>query len=173
MKKLLSKEELISFEEKISRLYKEAKIMAPVHLSKNNEEELISIFKYVKEDDWIFSSYRNHYHALLKGIPAERLEKDIIDGHSMHIMNKEHKFYSSSIVPGHLPVALGVALALKLKKSSNQVWGIEDFNEFQMNKQSVNPMGPKNLEESIKSGAKILKYSYKRGWPHHGIGLWV
>ena len=219
MKKLLSKEELISFEEKISRLYQDAKIRAPVHLSKNNEEELISIFKYVKEDDWIFSSYRNHYHALLKGIPAERLEKDIINGHSMHIMNKEHKFYSSSIVPGHLPAALGVALALKLKKSSNRVWafcgdmaaetgvfheitkyaeghnlpitfivesdglgvytptkkvwGIEEFNEFQMRKQAVNPMSPKNLEESIQSGAKILKYEYGRGWPHHGIGLWV
>ena len=212
MKKLISKEELITFEKKISGLYKEGKIRAPVHLAKNNEEELISIFKYVKEDDWVFCSYRNHYPALLKGIPEKRLEKDIVDGHSMHIMNKEHKFYSSSIVPGQLSIALGTALALKLKNSPNhvwafcgdmasetgvfhevtkyasghnlpitfivesagwgvytptkKVWGLENFNESTR-------VSSKNLEESIQSGSKILRYEYERGWPHHGIGLWV
>lgn len=116
------KKKLIAFEEKISGLYEQGRIKAPVHLSKGNEEQLIKIFKDIKEDDWIFTNYRNHYHALLKGIPEDWLEKEIVEGRSMHIMSKKHKFYTSSIVPGHLPIALGVALALKRKGSKNHVW---------------------------------------------------
>lgn len=118
----MSKKELIAFEEKISTLYKEAKIKAPVHLSKGNEDQLISIFKNIREEDWVFSNWRNHYHALLKGICPERLERDILEGRSMHITSKEHNFFSSSLVGGNLPIALGVAMALKQKKSKNNVW---------------------------------------------------
>src|SRR3989338_8433116 len=113
----LTKQDLIEFEKRIEKLYKDAKIRAPIHLSGSGEEQLIEIFKNIKKDDWVFSSYRNHYHALLKGIPQEWLEKEIVEGRSMHIMSKEHKFFTSSIVSGHLPIALGVALALKLKNS--------------------------------------------------------
>ena len=119
---MLSKNELIAFEDKISKIYSEGKIYAPIHLSKGNEEPLMEIFKDVKKDDWVFSTWRNHYHALLKGIPEDWLEKEIVAGHSMHINNKEHKFYSSSIVGGSLPIALGVAMALKRKGSENRVW---------------------------------------------------
>ena len=40
----------------------------------------------------------------------------------MHICNKEHNFYASSIVGGSLPIALGAAMALKRQGSENQVW---------------------------------------------------
>lgn len=114
--------DLIRFEERISDLYGSAKIRAPVHLSKGNEDQIIEIFEHVKKDDWLFSNYRNHYQALLKGMPPELLEEKILEGHSMHIMSKEHKIYTSSIVPGQLPIALGAAMALKLKNSDNHVW---------------------------------------------------
>lgn len=119
---MLSKNELIAFEDKISKIYSEGRIHAPIHLSRGNEEPLMEIFEDVKEGDWVFSTWRNHYHALLKGIPEDWLEKEIVAGHSMHINNKKHKFYSSSIVGGSLPVALGVAMALKRKGSENRVW---------------------------------------------------
>lgn len=118
----LLKKRLIDFESKIVSLYKDGKIRAPVHLAGNNEENLIKIFKSIKKDDWVCTSYRNHYHALLKGIPEEWIEKRILDGASMFLMNKEYKFLSSAIVPGQLPIALGIAQALKLKKSKNAVW---------------------------------------------------
>ena len=51
------------------------KIKAPIHLSGNNENELIKIFKKVnKKNDWVLSTWRNHYHALLKGIPRKWLK---------------------------------------------------------------------------------------------------
>jgi len=115
-------EELIDFEKRIEKLYREAKIRGPVHLSGGNEKQLIDIFKEIKKEDWVFSNYRNHYHALLKGIPKKWLEEEIKKGNSIHIMNKEYKFFSSSIVPGQLPIALGVALGLKLKNASSRVW---------------------------------------------------
>ena len=119
---MISKEELINFEEKISKHYEDGKISAPVHLARGNEEQLINIFKDIKEGDWVFTTWRSHYHALLKGISPEWIEKEILNGHSMHINNKEHNFYSSSIVGGSLPIALGVAMALKMKGSKNRVW---------------------------------------------------
>jgi pyruvate dehydrogenase E1 component alpha subunit len=119
---MLSKEDLILFEEKMSKLYERGKIRAPVHLIKGNEDQLLKIFNDVNEGDWVFSTWRNHYHALLKGISPETLEKEIVSGHSMHINSKSHNFYSSSIVGGSIPVALGVAMALKKSNSKNKVW---------------------------------------------------
>lgn len=116
------KKDLISFENEISDIYKQAKIKAPVHLSKGNEAQLIEIFKHVKKDDWMFATYRNHYQALLKGVDRQWLKDQIIEGHSMHIMSKEHKIYTTSIVGGQLPIAVGAALALKLKGAPGHVW---------------------------------------------------
>lgn len=215
------KKKLIAFEERMSNLYKEGKIKAPVHLAKGNEEKLIEIFKHIKKDDWVFCSYRNHYHALLKGISAEWLEQEIVDGRSMHFMNKEHNFYTSSIVPGHLPIALGTALALKLKNSPNHVWAfcgdmasetgtfhevtkyakghnlpitfiVEDdslsvytptkevwktssfsVNDSNLNAYSMGTNSKTNFEIKDNEKPLMMRYSYERGWPHHGIGLWV
>jgi len=118
----IGKEKLQEFEEIISSHYEQTKIRAPVHLSKGNEDQIISIFQDIQEEDWVFSNWRNHYHALLKGIPPEDLERDILAGKSMHISSKKHKFYSSSLVAGSLPIALGTAMALKMKNYSNHVW---------------------------------------------------
>ena len=119
---MLKKQDLINFELEIKKIYEEGKIKAPIHLSGNNEKNLIKIFKNVAAEDWVFSTWRNHYHALLKGIPPEWLKKEILKGRSMGINNLKYKFYSSAIVGGILPIALGVAKALKLKKKNNKVW---------------------------------------------------
>ena len=100
----------------MKQVYEDGKIKAPVHLSKGNERQLIEIFQYVHPEDWVFSSWRNHYHALLKGIDKKWLKKKILQGKSMGIINKKKKFYSSAIVGGKLPIALGVAIAIKKKK---------------------------------------------------------
>ena len=119
---MLDKNDLINFEEEIKKIYESGKIKAPIHLSGNNEEQLIKIFKKIKKNDWVFSTWRNHYHALLKGIPKEWLKKEIIAGRSMGINNIKHKFYSSAIVGGILPIALGTAKAIKLKKK--KIYGL-------------------------------------------------
>ena len=80
--------------------YEDGKIIAPVDLAGGNEEQLIDIFQYVHPDDWVFASWRNHYHALLHGIPRDTLMDMIIRGKSMSVYSDKPKFYSSSIVGG-------------------------------------------------------------------------
>ena len=70
---MIDKQFLIDFETEVKERYESGEISAPVHLSSNNEEQLIKIFEDVNEDDWVFSSWRNHYHALLHGIPRDTL----------------------------------------------------------------------------------------------------
>jgi TPP-dependent pyruvate/acetoin dehydrogenase alpha subunit len=120
--RMMTKKELIAFTDEIIQIYESGIIRAPIHLCKGNEDILISIFRDIKPDDWVFSTYRNYYHALLKGIPKEWLKQQILAGHSMHINSKEYKFFTSSIVGGTCPIALGVAMAIKRKGDKNRVW---------------------------------------------------
>jgi pyruvate dehydrogenase E1 component alpha subunit len=118
-------EELQSFEEDIRQEFLAGHIRYPIHLSKGNESQLISIFKendIANPDNWLFTTHRSHLHALLKGIPKEWLKEQILKGNSMHIMSQEYKFFSSSIVGGSLPIAVGVALSLKRKGGKGHVW---------------------------------------------------
>jgi len=118
----ITKKDLINFEKKIIKLFNNAKIKAPVHLHSGNEENLIKIFKKIKKNDWVLSSWRSHYHCLLKGVPIKKLTQEILKGKSISLCFPEHKIYSSAIVGGSLPIAVGLALAFKKKKSKNKVY---------------------------------------------------
>lgn len=110
----MQKKDLIDFENRIKKLYEEGKIRAPVHLSGGNEDALINVFKDYQKGDWIFSTWRNHYHWLLSGRDPQELERQILAGDSMSVY--DDRFFTSSIVGGNAPIALGVALAMKLKQ---------------------------------------------------------
>tara|TARA_B100001113_G_scaffold60716_1_gene46105 strand:+ start:738 stop:1328 length:591 start_codon:yes stop_codon:yes gene_type:complete len=192
----ITKEDLINFEKKVKEVYEAGKIRAPVHLSGNNEDILIEIFKNVDKNDWVFSSWRNHYHALLHGIEEDELFKKILDGRSMSINSKDRNFYSSSIVGGIIPIALGSAMALKKKKSKNKVWcfigdmtfetGIfhecykyaKNFDlplKFVVEDNNLSTNTPTDLTWNKKSEipSDIIYYKYERLYPHHGTGSWV
>ena len=117
-----TKEDLIQFEDEIVQMYREGKIKAPLHLSGGNEEQIIEMFKEVQPEDFIFTTYRSHYHALLKGMPRQRLVDWIVDCKSIHVMDSEYKIFSSAIVAGTTSIALGYALSIKLKKEKERVW---------------------------------------------------
>lgn len=119
---MLKKKDLISFENKIADLFNKARIKAPIHLHSNNENQLIKIFKQIKEKDWIFCSWRSHYHCLLKGVPQKILEKEILQGKSISLCFPEYNIYSSAIVGGILPIAVGMALSFKIKKIKKKVY---------------------------------------------------
>lgn len=118
----MTKDELIAFEDEIKELFLQKQIRAPIHVSRGNEEPLIEIFKSVNSEDWVCSTHRSHYHALLKGIPPEWLKKEILAGRSMHIMNAEHHFFSSAIVGGICPIAVGLAMGIKMKGGRGRAW---------------------------------------------------
>jgi len=105
--------ELRDFEEEVKASYLQGHIRAPVHLSHGNANQLIEIFQDVSPTDWVFSTYRSHFHALLQGVPREQVMAEVLAGHSIHLEFPEYRFYSSAIVAGILPIALGTALGLK------------------------------------------------------------
>ncbi len=191
----MDKETLIQFSNNIAQLFSEGKIRAPVHLSGGNEDALIDFFKDVRPDDWVFSTHRSHYHALLKGIPADWLKAEILAGRSMHINSVEHKFMSSAIVGGCLPIALGVAMAIKRKGGSEKVWcfigdmAAETGMKEECHKYVAQQGLPMNIvvennglsvdtptQEIWGKRPSIMRhyrYQYERTWPHVGMGQWV
>ncbi len=188
--------ELIDFEKKVASAFNQSKIRAPVHLHGNNEEELINIFKNINEKDWIFSSWRSHYHCLLKGVPQETLFNDIIDGKSITLIYPEYKVYTSAIVGGIIPIALGTALSLKQSNSSEKVFlfmggmtsetgAAHEAHKYavsydlpltfiiEINHKSVctNTLKAWNLKEySLIGKDKVISYEYELPWPHAGAG---
>lgn len=191
----MDKQELIALEEEIKDIFLQGKIRAPVHLSRGNEDQLIEIFKQVKKDDWVFSTHRSHYHALLHGIDGEWLKQEILAGRSIHLMNKKHRFLTSAIVCGGIPTAVGVAMAIKRKKLTRRVWvfvgdmAAEMGIFYECSKYAArqdlpitfviedNGLSTNTPTQEVWGNGKamphIIRYRYKRGFPHINCGTWV
>ena len=191
-----NEEELIHFENKIVESWDAGKIRGPVHLSGGNEKPLIEIFKRISENDWVFSTWRSHYHALLKGVSPDWLEKEILEGRSITIVNKDEKFYSSAIVGGILPIAVGVAMSNKRKGIDETVWCFVGDMTFETGTFMENYKYAKNFDLPIRFVVEdnevstntptietwnnkteipddVIWYKYEKKWPHYGTGKWV
>jgi pyruvate dehydrogenase E1 component alpha subunit len=189
-------QDLIDFEELIVKHWEGGKIRGPVHLSNGNEEQLIEIFKRISKNDWVFSTWRSHYHALLKGISPNWIEDEILKGKSITLCNIDEKFYSSAIVGGTLPIALGVAKGLKDKGSNEKVWvfvGDMSFESglfyevhkyarnfdlplyFIVEDNGVSTYTPTDITWNIKKDvpSDVIHYKYESKFPHYGTGKWV
>ena len=117
-----SKQELIDFENSIAEIYKSGVIRGAIHLRDGNEDVLIDIFKNVKSEVYVFATWANHLEALLKGIPPESVRARIMAGDSMAMNFPDYNFYTSAIVGGICPIAVGVAAGLQMKSSDQRVW---------------------------------------------------
>ena len=193
----MKKQDLINFEKEIVELWESAQIPYPVHFSGGNEDQLIELFKEIKEGDYIFSTHRSHYHYLLKGGSKEKLKEMILEGNSMHVFDKKLNFFTSAIVAGCPAIAAGTAFALKRKNSDNKVWcfigdGAEDEGHFyeavrfvdglklpcifviEDNDRSVEtPKKERYGKSEIKWPDCVRRYYYKPTYPHVGTGKWV
>ena len=118
----MQKDDLIKFENEIAELFNAGKIRAPVHLYHGNEKKIIEIFKKIKKNDWVFCSWRSHYQCLLKGVPKKVVKDEILAGRSISLCFPDYNIYSSAMVGGSLPIAVGTALSLKNKNSKNKVY---------------------------------------------------
>ncbi len=194
---LWDKSGLIQFERKMADHWESGRVRGPIHLSGGNEDELIEIFKYIKKSDWVFSTWRSHYHALLKGVPSEWLEEEILAGRSITIINQEEKFYASAIVGAIIPIATGVALSNKRNNTNDKVWcfigdmAFETGGFYEMHKYANrydlpikfvvedNGVSTNTPTEETWNGIKtqapddVIWYNYKKEWPHYGTGKWV
>jgi len=196
---MIIKEELISFEDEICVEFNKGNIKSPVHLYSNNEEQMIEIFKDIKEEDWVLYSWRSHYQCLLKGVDRDILKKDIISGRSIALSYPSHKIYSSAIVTGNIPISVGIALDEKLKNSKNHIWCFvgdmtsetgtfyENYkyavnfdlpitfvieNNFKsVCTDTLNVWNQKKNTYSDKKMDKIIYYEYNNKYPHAGTGI--
>ena len=195
---MMTAETLRAFECKIAADFEAAKIRAPVHLSGGNEDQLIEIFKEIVPEDWIFATYRNHYHALLHGLPAEWVRAQIHAGKSMFLSSPKHRFLTSAIVGGMLPIAVGVAAAIQRRRGDPcQVWVfvgdmaattgafheavqyadghdlpihfIVEDNGFSTDTPTVECWG----KVQVSSSQRVRRYVYQRVWPHVNSGKFV
>ena len=190
------KQGLIQFEKKMADYWESGKVRGPIHLSGGNEDQLLEISKRIGKNDWVFSTWRSHYHALLKGIPSEWLEDEILNGRSITIINKEYKFYSSAIVGGIIPISVGVAYANKLENKNDKIWcfigdmAFESGIFYEMHKYATNFNLPivfvvednglstntptiETWNNKREIPDNVIWYSYDKKWPHYGTGKWV
>jgi len=116
----LTPEDLIAFEDEVACRFLRKEIKAPVHLSGGNETQLIELFRnHVGPDDWVLTTWRSHYHCLLKGVPAEELVEEIIAGRSISLCFPGRRILSSAIVAGCAPIAVGLGLGLLKERAGD------------------------------------------------------
>jgi pyruvate dehydrogenase E1 component alpha subunit len=109
------------FEEKAAELYSLGKIRGFLHLYIGEEAVAAGAVPALGPDDALVATYRDHGHALARGLPAASLMAEMYGkatgcsrgrGGSMHFFDAERRFYGGyAIVGGGLPIAVGLALA--------------------------------------------------------------
>ena len=114
------------FEEKAAEMYSLQKIRGFLHLYIGEEATGVGAMQAFTPEDAIVATYREHGHALARGIPTGSLMAEMFGratgcshghGGSMHFFDKSRRFYGGyAIVGGGLPIAVGLALADKLQK---------------------------------------------------------
>jgi pyruvate dehydrogenase E1 component alpha subunit len=115
------------FEEKCVELYSAGEIRGFVHLYIGEEAVAVGMNQALTPEDNIVSTYREHGHALARGIPVEAVMAEMFGkttgcskgrGGSMHLFDASRRFYGgNAIVGGGLPLATGLALADKMRGS--------------------------------------------------------
>ena len=114
------------FEDRCAQLYTEQKIRGFLHLYNGQEAVAVGIMRCLGPRDAIVATYREHGHALARGLPMGPLMAEMYGkrsgcsggrGGSMHVFDVSRRFYGgNAIVGGALPLAVGLALAEQLQE---------------------------------------------------------
>ncbi len=109
------------FEEACAELYGLQKIRGFLHLYIGEEAVATGVIHALRPDDAIVATYREHGHALVRGMSARSVMAEMFGratgcsrgrGGSMHLFDAATRFYGgNAIVGGGLPLAVGLALA--------------------------------------------------------------
>lgn len=197
----MDRNELIDFENEVAEKFNNGLIRSPVHLYYGNEDKIINVFEKVNKNDFVFCSWRSHYQCLLKGVPKNELMDAILEGRSISLCFPEYRIYSSAIVGGNLPIAVGTAMSIKLQNLDEKVFcfmgdmtsetGIahECIKYSQQhdlpimfviedNRKSVmtdtrETWNLRKLSYENSTQEKIIYYKYETKYPHAGAGIRV
>ena len=114
------------FEDRCVQLYGEQKIRGFLHLYNGEEAVAVGVMHALAPQDAIVSTYREHGHAIARGVSMDAIMAELFGkrtgasrgrGGSMHIFDAATRFYGgNAIVGGGLPLAVGLALAEKLRQ---------------------------------------------------------
>jgi pyruvate dehydrogenase E1 component alpha subunit len=113
------------FEERVGQLKRADEVYGLIHLSVGQEGVAAGVCSQLRPDDAIYSGHRAHGHALAAGAPMERVMAELMGradglcrglGGSMHLVDVEHGLMGATgVVGGNIPMALGSALAARLR----------------------------------------------------------
>ncbi|KDO86616.1 hypothetical protein CISIN_1g013928mg [Citrus sinensis] len=115
-----------SFEDMCAQMYYRGKMFGFVHLYNGQEAVSTGFIKLLKKEDSVVSTYRDHVHALSKGVPARAVMSELFgkatgccrgQGGSMHMFSKEHNLLGGFAFIGEgIPVATGAAFTSKYRR---------------------------------------------------------
>lgn len=113
------------FEEKAAELYRNGKIGGFCHLYNGQEAVSTGAIGAINPDDYVITAYRDHGQAISKGVHPNAIMAELLGkvtgttkgkGGSMHIFDRATNFLGGhAIVGGHIPLAAGVAFAIKYR----------------------------------------------------------
>lgn len=122
-----------SFEDMCAQMYYRGKMFGFVHLYNGQEAVSTGVIQALSSQDYVCSTYRDHVHALSKGVPAKHIMAELFGketgcskgrGGSMHIFSSPHNFLGGfAFIAEGIPVALGAAFQSIYAK---QVLGSQD-----------------------------------------------
>ena len=113
------------FEEQAGALKRADEVYGLIHLSVGQEGVAAAVCSQLRDDDPVYSGHRAHGHAIAKGAPLDLVMAELMGrdtglcrglGGSMHLVDVEHGFMGATgVVGGNIPLALGSALAARLR----------------------------------------------------------
>ena len=119
------------FEDACARLYMQGKIRGFLHLYTGEEAIAVGAIPAVGENDFVISHYRDHGHALVRGMDPKQVMAELCGkatgssggrGGSMHLFDASRNFMGGyAIVGAQLPIAVGLALAIRYRNEDGVV----------------------------------------------------
>jgi pyruvate dehydrogenase E1 component alpha subunit len=135
------------FEERAGEMYQVGEIGGFCHLYIGQEAVAVGALTPLREDDYVITAYRDHVHGLVRGMDPGAIMAELFGrvggssrgkGGSMHLFDRSKGFMGGhAIVGGHLPVAVGIAYAIRYRDTDqvcvcflgDSVANIGAFNE--------------------------------------------
>ena len=119
------------FEEAAAKAYAMGSIQGFCHLYIGQEAVAVGAISALRADDVVYTSYRDHGHALAKGMSSRALMAELFGrvdgcckglGGSMHLFDVDAGIWGGyGIVGGHVPLATGTAFAFKYRSEDRVV----------------------------------------------------
>jgi len=120
-----------SFEERAAQEYFEGNIAGFLHLYPGEEAVAVGVLHAAEPSDYIVSTYREHVHAMVRGVPARNVMAELFGrrdgcskgmGGSMHLFDRERRFMGGYAIVGETyPVAIGLGYAIAMKQQAEAV----------------------------------------------------